>query len=600
MSQINTNIDTNVSETTGVTTTPKSTTSTTVATLKLPPLPTTPAEVATFMITGSIAIDTAKKIIATCPANSGLFFKALEFGQRVAGMVLDEGMKIADEVRAAGSTKGSGLAINASRAKKSAIMTAYGFTKNKMWRNICELDANCVDNAKIFAKSRDDIPSINMALTMKKKLKPKKKRLSVYEGCNGKFSDVVLPFGLKFPELTNMTSLFSNIGIGTYRLNDINGNVAVANELDSIRSDIHRMLFPSSNVITGSITEDNIFQQIVDAHKKNDCRFVLMSPPCQSYSKAGSQNVNRNDAILVMRGMEFVKAVNDNNDGFMCENVPEFFGGCPEKIREAGYDNILSYMKNVSEKLGYITNADYLNAKWFGTAEDRNRAIFLGLKKEFVEKIIGKEPTAENVWKFPKKDEIEFSELECLAGIPSLEAGQSRIEFNRLHFAPDLAPEIVEALKDTEAGQETTIEIKDDDGVISLITIARAKCNKPAPTITGESSHYGAPANYFPAGRIKIDGTQSDARYRTPYEILVLSGMPRDFELPEKIKIRDGNGNIWCKNGLLPESDPTAIQPGDIVVTDDEFRTMLGEHYCPTVVNRCFAQLIYQIQNKDF
>ena len=76
--------------------------------------------------------------------------------------------------------------------------------------------------------------------------------------------------------------------------------------------------------------------------------------------------------------------------------------------------------------------------------------------------------------------------------------------------------------------------------------------------------------------------------------------MPKDFELPENIKIRDGKGNIWCKKGPIPEFDPTAIQPGDIVVSDDEFRTMLGEHYCPTVVNRCFAQLIYQIQHHDF
>ena len=63
--------------------------------------------------------------------------------------------------------------------------------------------------------------------------------------------------------------------------------------------------------------------------------------------------------------------------------------------------------------------------------------------------------------------------------------------------------------------------------------------------------------------------------------------------------VRDGKGNIWCKDGPVSESEFEQTND-DIVVTDDEFRTMLGEHYCPTVVNRCFKQLIYQIQNKDF
>jgi hypothetical protein len=76
-------------------------------------------------------------------------------------------------------------------------------------------------------------------------------------------------------------------------------------------------------------------------------------------------------------------------------------------------------------------------------------------------------------------------------------------------------------------------------------------------------------------------------------------GMPRDFELPANIKIRDCKGNIWCKDGPVSKSEFEQTND-DIVVSDDEFRTMLGEHYCPTVVNRCFAQLIYQIQNKDF
>ena len=385
-------------------------------------------------------------------------------------------------------------------------------------------------------------------------------------------------------------------------LKDLNIEVAVANELHDDRAQIHRTLYsPHCQVISGSITDDNIYEQIVQAHEERNCRIVLMSPPCQSYSKAGTQNVNRVDASLVMTGMQFLEDVDGCNDVFMCENVAEFLGACPDIIKDEGYDTIYDYIKDRAEQLGYVTNIDYLNADCYGTGENRNRAIILGIKEEFVQYILGTtETTEKNVWKFPKPDEFKISEEICLQDVPSIEAGEHRVDFNRLHYALDLEPEIVEALKNTLAGKNTLALVPNSAGGIDKVKVKRAHGDRPAPTITGESSHSCAPANYFPAGRGRTDGTQSDARFRTPYEILVLMGMPKDFELPEKIKIRDNKGNIWCKTGPIPESDPSAIQPGDIVVTDDEFRTMLGEHYCPTVVNRCFKQLIYQIQNKDF
>lgn len=570
---------------------------TTLTTFVEPTPPTTPAEVETFIIKGQIAINTAKTIINSCPANSGLLFAALKFGQKVAETVLDEGVKIADTVRAIGETKGSGPDVEQARADKEKLRKAYNFKKNKLWRNICELDADCVAKAKAEAKANDDIPSINSALAFKNKHKESKTRLKIYQ-CKGKFANTILSDDIKFAKPVNATSLFANISIGTYLLPKLNINIAVANELHKIRTQIHKALSTNCDVIAGSITDDKVFQQIVDAHKKNDCRFVLMSPPCQSFSKAGSQNINRADATLIVRGMDFLEAVNDRFDGFMCENVPEFLSAHPDKIN--GYDTIYDYIKQRADELGCITNIDYLDADCYGTPEHRNRAIILGIKKEFVQKIIGKVPTKDNVWMFPKPDEFKITEQEGLVGIPSLEAGESDINFNRLHFTPDLNPAIAEALANTGAGQTSVTLVPDDDGGLKRITLCRAHGDRPAPTITGESSHICSKTMCFPAGRCRTNGKQSDARCRTPYEILVLSGMPRDFELPEKIKIRDNKGNIWCKSGPVPESVPTAIQPGDIVVSDDEFRTMLGEHYCPTVVNRCFKQLIYQIQNKDF
>lgn len=576
------------------------TSSTVVATLKAPSLPTSPAGMADFIAQGHIAISIAEECIKTCPKGSADFLLTLAFGQHVANMVLDEGLKIADKVRAVGNTVGSGPEVEKARKEKEKIMVSHGFKEGKRWRNICELDADCVNKAKDRAIKNGDIPSINAAIKLKPKGK-KKSRIPRAE-CHGVLSDTVLPKGIKFDETWNATSLFANIGLGTYMLKDLNIKVAVANELLKKRTDIHKALYGNNcDVITGSITEENIYQKILAAHKANNCRIVLMSCPCQFFSKAGKQHINRDGATLILKGMQFVE--DSKPDVFMCENVPEFLGACPDKIKGEHFKTICDYIEQTSDRLGYITNIDYLDADNYGTGETRERSIVLGIKKKLVQKILGTtEITADNVWKFPKPDEFKMSEEICLLGIPSIEACEHRIDFNRLHFAPDLKPEVVEALKNMSAGEKTTVMLPSSktEGEFDEVGIKRAYADEPAPTITGESGHFGAPANYFPAGRIRTDGTQSDARYRTPYEILVLMGMPRDFELPEKIKIRDGKGNIWCKSGPVPESDPTAIQPGDIVVTDDEFRTMLGEHYCPTVVNRCFAQLVYQIQHKDF
>ncbi|MBR4625486.1 MAG: DNA cytosine methyltransferase [Alphaproteobacteria bacterium] len=579
----------------GGATAPKSTSSKpALPVLVAPTPPATPAGTAAFITSCESRAKMLDRYIQYYGPKSVNGANALNFARYVSGMALDKCVEIADEVRALGQTKGSGKTVKKARIQKDEIMVSNGFLKNKLWRSVCELDADCVSKAKAKAVDENDFPTMNSALTIKRKNKPTEPRLGKYD-CHGIFSNTVLPNDIKFDKTWNATSLFANIGLGTYMLKDLNINVAVCNELIKKRTQILQEIYPGSDIITGDIMKPDVYQKILAAHKENNCRIVLFSAPCQNFSKAGKQNIHHVNASLVMYGMQFVE--DSQPDVFMSENVPEFLGACPDKIKGENYKTIYDYMKQTSDRLGYITNIYYLDADNYGTGEKRERSIVLGIKKEFVQKILGTtEITDSNVWKFPKPDEFKVSEEICLLGIPSIEAGEHRVDFNRLHFAPDLEPEVVEALKNMPAGQTTTVII--DPTTKEKVKIKRAHGDRPAPTITGESSHSGAPANYFPAGRCRTDGTQSDARYRTPYEILVLMGMPRDFELPENIKIQDGK-TIWCKDGAVPDSKFEQTND-DIVVSDEAFRTMLGEHFCPTVVHRCFKQLIYQIQNKDF
>ena len=227
--------------------------STAMTTFVAPSAPTKPAEVATFVAQGRIAIKAAVEVMKSCPANSGLYSQALDFAQKVAGMVLDEGVKIAESVRAVGNTLGSGDEVDKAREEKEKIMTSFGFQEGKRFRNICELDADCVKKAKDNAIKKGDIPTINAAI----KLKPKSTRghkLPIYE-CHGIFSDTVLTDDIKFDETWNATSLFANIGLGTYMLKDLNIEIAVANELEpKYRVPIHQELYPKCDVIKGSST----------------------------------------------------------------------------------------------------------------------------------------------------------------------------------------------------------------------------------------------------------------------------------------------------------------------------------------------------------
>ena len=489
---------------------------TALAPLVAPTPPAIPSDTMSFIIRCEAVSKIAANYIRLYGKTSVKGLHALKIARITVGAALDLCVKVADEVRAVGKTKGSGLEIKQNRQKKEKIMEDNGFRDNKLWRNVCELDADCVAKAKAKAIENDDFPTMNAALTIKRKSKPKEPKLEKYP-CQGVFSEVVLPKGIKFDETWNATSLFSNIGLGTYMLKSLNIEIKVSNELLEKRVKIQKELYPRADIIPGDITKPDVYKKILAAHKEKNCRIVLFSAPCQNFSKAGKQNIHHVNAGLVMYGMQFVE--DSKPDVFMCENVPEFLGACPDKIKGEHFKTIYDYIKQTSDRLGYFTNIYYLDADNYGTGEKRERSIILGIKKELVQKILcTTEITANNVWKFPKPDEFKVSEEVCLLGIPSIEAGEHRMDVNRLHYALDLEPEIVDALKNTPAGQKSKVVI--NPTTKEKVEIKRAHGDRPAPTITGESGHFGAPANYFPAGRIRTDGTQSDARYRTPYEII--------------------------------------------------------------------------------
>lgn len=63
-------------------------------------------------------------------------------------------------------------------------------------------------------------------------------------------------------------------------------------------------------------------------------------------------------------------------------------------------------------------------------------------------------------------------------------------------------------------------------------TYRRIKWDEPAPTITIRNDAISSQNNVHP-GRLKSDGTYSDARVLTPLELMLLSSLPPDWDIPE-------------------------------------------------------------------
>jgi DNA (cytosine-5)-methyltransferase 1 len=60
----------------------------------------------------------------------------------------------------------------------------------------------------------------------------------------------------------------------------------------------------------------------------------------------------------------------------------------------------------------------------------------------------------------------------------------------------------------------------------------RIKWDEPAPTITIRNDAISSQRNVHP-GRLLPDGTYSDARVLTPYELMILTSLPKDWPLPD-------------------------------------------------------------------
>ncbi len=68
--------------------------------------------------------------------------------------------------------------------------------------------------------------------------------------------------------MINGLSLFSNVGIGETYFKEVGINIVVANELIPKRAEFYKHIHNETNMIQGDITNEHIFNTVIDQAKK--------------------------------------------------------------------------------------------------------------------------------------------------------------------------------------------------------------------------------------------------------------------------------------------------------------------------------------------
>lgn len=317
-------------------------------------------------------------------------------------------------------------------------------------------------------------------------------------------------------------SLFAGAGIGETYFKDIGIDIVVANELIESRANLYKAISPNTKVICGDITDEKIFNEIIEScPKKVD--FLLASPPCQGMSVAGKnrcqetmESDKRNYLITYV-----VKAVKlTNPDYILIENVPALL---KLKLKyDADYKTVLEILKYEFDN-DYIIESAVVDSSDYGVPQTRLRAIIKMYKPD-------------TTWKWPAKKEKVTVE-QAIGYLPSLEAGErSDIKW---HFARSHTPENVLWMKHTPTGKSAFSnpvyfpQKKDGSRIKGYeSSYRRIRWDAPAPTITIRNDCIASQRNVHP-GRLQPDGTYSDARVLTPLELMILDSLPPNWNIPD-------------------------------------------------------------------
>ena len=327
-------------------------------------------------------------------------------------------------------------------------------------------------------------------------------------------------------------SLFAGGGIAETYFEQAGIYIVVANELVPVRAKFYSYTHPHTEMICGDITHPDIFSQVIASSKDKAIDFLMATPPCQGMSTLGKkQYVADTRNSLVHYVLEAIDALHPSY--IFIENVPKFIEllydregiTYQESLSETGPFSIVELL-NERYSQDYQVEMRILNAMHYGVPQSRPRCIIKLFRKGLQ-------------WPWPKEDTKIITLREAIGDLPSLESGEkSSIKW---HNALVHNERQIEALRHTPEGKSAMINPvyypKKADG--SRVrgfhnTYNRMRWDEPAPART-TNNHLMSGHNNVHPGRPLPDGTFSDARVLTFRELVIVSSLPLDWNIPSDI-----------------------------------------------------------------
>lgn len=350
----------------------------------------------------------------------------------------------------------------------------------------------------------------------------------------------------EFKNKIKAVSLFSNVGIAETYFNDVGVSVAVANELIDVRAKFYKHLYPGAEMIVGDITDDAVFNKVIDSAIESKVEMLIATPPCQGMSCAGRKDPKDPRNFLVYYAVEAVKKIKPKF--VIIENVPM------QQHTQILYNDEYIFIPDYIEKeLGdeYVINKNRIvNTMDYGVPQSRQRYIYLMVQK------------SENVkWEFPEKEGKIITMRDAIGDLPSLdpcvrekseqwrfpdyETKKERgLTISKWHYPPVHSWKQIEWMIHTPSG---TSAFKNEKYYPMTKgrrikgaprTYMRMFWEKPATTIMQNSGVISAFSTVHP-GRCIVDSEideeriYSDPRTLTIYELLILSSLPLDWNIPD-------------------------------------------------------------------
>ncbi len=338
-------------------------------------------------------------------------------------------------------------------------------------------------------------------------------------------------------------SLFSNVGIAEAGLSSLDVEMIYANELLKDRAAFYACVHPETEMIQGDITDDDLRNLIINKSIENNVNFILATPPCQGMSEAGNRFEFDERNQLITYAVDVIKKVRP--EFAIIENVPTILH---TKIVVDGRVMIIpDYLKNVLSDYKF-NKESLIRAMDHGIPQMRERNIYLLVRKD-----------VDVTWEFPAVEPV-VTLRDAIGNLPSLDPmlregldftlqkfpdfekkKEKGLEISKWHFPPTHSWKQVEWMMHTPSGKSAIynpVYYPQKEGGIHIVAhhnhYRRMAWDKPSRTITQNNGVISSLACVHPGRPYDVNGETlySDARVLTIYELLVVSSLPLDWQIP--------------------------------------------------------------------